>query len=59
MNQIIFLGTPYIQSELEKSLHHFEDIHIIQEEKKDSNKPVLYLYCGNCEEDKNKYSRIF
>ena len=26
---------------------------------KDSNKPVLYLYCGDCEEDKNKYSTTF
>lgn len=59
MNQIIFLGTPYIQSELEKSLHSFEDIRIIQEEKKDSNQPVLYLYCGDCEEDKNKHSTTF
>lgn len=59
MNQIIFLGTPYIQRELELSLHSFKDIRIIQEEMKDSNKPVLYLYCGDCEEDKNKYSTTF
>lgn len=59
MNQIIFLGTPYIQSELEKSLHSFEDIRIIQEEQKDSSKPILYLYCGDCEKDKDKYPTTF
>ena len=34
MNQIIFLGTPYIQRELELSLHSFKDIRIIQGEDK-------------------------
>lgn len=59
MNQIIFLGTPYIQRELELSLHSFKDIRIIQEEMKDSNKPVLYLYCGDCEEDKTNTQLLF
>ena len=59
MNQIIFLGTPYIQRELELSLHSFKDIRIIQEEMKDSNKPVLYLFFFVLEEDKNKPSTTF
>lgn len=59
MNQIIFLGTPYIQKELERSLHSLGDIRIIKEEHKDSSSPTLYLYCGDCEEDKNKYSTTF